>query len=169
MGKDNNTIFDTDNELFVKSTTDGLYIMPWRLLHEGYQVTRQETVVSVDPDAGIPITHARFSAGGRIISAKIFVDTEEVWWWWYAKAVKHRALPCWIYDVKLNGFMRCYILEQPTVEPAGDSVTGMYVQIKIFAFSNAIPIKRFITENTPERIVTEGNGALVYDNDEVMY
>ena len=77
MGKDNNVIFDTQKELFVKSTTDGLYIMPWRLLHDGYQVTRQETVVSVDPDAGIPITHSRFSAGGRIISAKIYVDTEE--------------------------------------------------------------------------------------------
>ena len=169
MGKDNNVIFDTQEELFVKSTTDGLYIMPWLLLHDGYQVTRQETVVSVDPDAGIPITHSRFSAGGRIISAKIYVDTEETWWFWYARATNNRALPCWIYDVKLNGFMRCYILEQPTVEPAGNSVKAVYVQLKIYAFSNAIPIKRFITENTPERIVTEGNGALVYDNDEVMY
>lgn len=169
MGKDNNVIFDTQEELFVKSTTDGLYIMPWRLLHDGYQVTRQETVVSVDPDAGIPITHSRFSAGGRIISAKIYVDTEETWWFWYARATNNRAKPCWIYDIKLNGFMRCYILEQPTLEPAGNSVNGVYVQIKIFAFSNAIPIKRFITENMPERIVTEGNGVLVYDNDEVMY
>lgn len=169
MGKDNNVIFDTQEKLFVKSTTDGLYIMPWRLLNDGYEVTRQETVVSVDPDAGIPITHSRFTAGGRIISAKIFVDTEEAWWFWYKRATNNRALPCWIYDVKLDGFMRCIILQQPSLSPAGGSVRGMYVQLKLYAQANSIPIKRFITENIPERIVTEGNGALVYDNDEVMY
>lgn len=169
MLKGGTTIFDSSEGIFVKSNTDGLYILPWQLLHDGYQVTRQETVVSVDPDAGVPITHSRFSAGGRIISAKIFVDTETQWWWWYSRATNNRALPCWIYDPKLQGFMRCYILEQPTVEPAGTSVLGVYVQLKIFAVTNAIPIQRFITENTPERIVTENNGALVYDNDEVMY
>ena len=169
MGKNNNVIFDTQEELFVKSTTDGLYIMPWRLLHDGYEVTRQETVVRVDPDNGIPITHSRFTAGGRIISAKIFVDTEETWWFWYKRATNNSALPCWIYDPKVNGFMRSTILQQPTVSPAGNSVKEMYVQLKLYAQANSIPIKRFITENLPERIVTEGNGALVYDNDEVMY
>lgn len=169
MGKDNNVIFDTREELFVKSTTDSLYIMPWRLLHEGYDVTRQETVVRVDPDAGIPITHSRFTAGGRIISAKIFVDTEETWWFWYKRATNNSALPCWIYDPKVDGFMRCIIMQQPQVSPAGNSVKGMYVQLKLYAQANSIPIKRFITENIPERIVTEGDGALVYDNDEVMY
>ena len=169
MGKDNNVIFDTQEKLFVKSTTDGLYIMPWRLLNDGYEVTRQETVVGVDPDAGIPITHSRFTAGGRIISAKIFVDTEATWWVWYKRATNNRALPCWIYDVKLDGFMRCIILQQPSLSPAGGSVRGMYVQLKLYAQTNSIPIKRFITENIPERIVTEGNGALVYENGEVMY
>ena len=169
MGENNNVIFDTQEELFVKSTTDGLYIMPWRLLHDGYEVTRQETVVRVDPENGIPITHSRFTAGGRIISAKIFVDTEETWWFWFKRATNNSALPCWIYDPKVDGFMRCTILQQPTISPAGNAVKEMYVQLKLYAQANSIPIKRFITENIPERIVTEGNGALVYDNDEVMY
>lgn len=169
MGKDNNVIFDTQAELFVKSTTDGLYIMPWRLLHDGYQVTRQDAVVSISPDAGIPISHSKFSAGGRIISAKIYVDTEEEWWFWFARATRNRALPFWVYDIKLDGFMRCYLLEQPTLQPANDSIKAMYVQLKLYAISNAIPIQRFITENIPEHIVTESNGALVYDTDEVMY
>lgn len=169
MRKDNNTIFNTQEELLVKSTTDGLYIMPWRLLNDGYEVTRQETVVSVDPDAGIPITHSRFTAGGRIISAKIFVDTEETWWVWYKRATNNRALPCWIYDVKLDGFMRCIIMQQPSLNPAGGSVRGVYVQLKLYAQANSIPIKIFLTENMPERIVTEGNGALVCEDEEVMY
>lgn len=170
MLKGSTTVFKSSKGIFVKSNTDGLYILPWRLLHNGYQVTRQETVVSVDPDAGVPITHSRFSAGGRIISAKIYVDREETWWLWYTRATNNRALPCWIYDPKLQGFMRCYILEQPTVEPAGTSVIGVYVQIKIFAVTNAIPVQSFVTENTPERIVTESGRALVCDdNGEVMY
>lgn len=170
MARDINIVWGDKTILFVKSNTDGLYIMPWRILHDGYEVTRQETVVSVDPDAGIPITHSRFTAGGRIISAKIFVDTEETWWFWYKRATNNRALPCWIYDIKLNGFMRCIIMQQPSLSPAGGSIRGMYVQLKLYAQANSIPIKRFITENTPERIIIEGNGALVYDSDgEVMY
>ena len=169
MARKTNTIFDTNENLFVKSTTDGLYIMPWKLLHDGYEVTRQDTVVRVDPDSGIPITHSRFTAGGRIVSAKIFVDDEETFWFWLARAVKNTALPCWIYDPKLQGFIRATFLQQPSLSPAGSSVKGMYVQIQFYAKSNSIPIKRFITENMPEKIVTEGDNVLVYDNDEVMY
>lgn len=169
MARDTNIVWGDKTILFMKSNIDGLYIMPWRILHDGYEVIRQETVVSIDPDAGIPITHSRFTAGGRIISAKIFVDTEETWWFWYKRATNNRALPCWIYDIKLNGFMRCIIIQQPSLSPAGGSIRGMYVQLKLYAQANSIPIKTFITENTSERIVTEGNGALVYESDEVMY
>lgn len=169
MSKKTNIIFDIEQNLFVKSTTDGLYVFPWKMLHDGYEVTRQDTVKRVDPDSGIPITHSRFTAGGRIISTRIFVDDEETFWFWMARATKNTALPCWVFDPKLNGFMRATFLEQPSLSPAGTSVKGMYVQIKFYAQSNSIPIKRFITENMPERIVTEGDNALVYDNDEVMY
>lgn len=169
MAKKTNVIFDIVENLFVKSTTDGLYIMPWKILHDGYEVTRQDTVKRVDPDSGIPITHSRFTAGGRIISARIYVDDEETFWFWMARAVKNTALPCWIYDPKLQGFMRSTFLEQPSISPAGTSVRGMYAQLKIYVQSNSIPIKRFITENKPERIVTENNKALIYDVDEVMY
>lgn len=170
MAKDSNIVWGNSDELFVVSEADGIYIMPWKLLHEGYDVTRQEGVVSVSPDAGIPITHSRFSQTGRIISAKIFTDTEPVWWLWYDKATHNRALPCWIYDPKINGFMKCYITEQPNWAPAGSSVKGGYVSLKLYAVSQAIPVRAFITENTPERIVVEGtNARLVYTQDEVQY
>lgn len=170
MSQTDNTVFDTQEALLVQSTTDGLYIMPWKLLHDGYEVTRQDTVVRVDPDSGVPITHSRFSAGGRIISARIFVDNEETFWLWLAKATRNTALKFWAYDPKLSGFMRCIFTEQPTLSPAGTSVTGMYAQLKLYAQSNSVPIRKFITENMPERLVIEGaENALVYESDEVMY
>ena len=169
MANKTNVIFDIDDNLFVKSNTDGLYVFPWKLLHDGYEVTRQDTVTRVDPDSGVPITHSRFTAGGRIISSRVFVDDEVTFWFWMARATKNTALPCWIYDPKLKGFMRATFLQQPTLSPAGTSVKGMYVQIKFYAQSNAIPIKKFVTENMPARVVTEGNNIVIHDNEEVMY
>ena len=166
--KDTNIIWGDANELFVQAE-DGLYIMPWKLLHEGYQVTRQDGVVSVDPDAGIPISHSRFSATGRIISAKIYTNTEPDWWVWYRQATNNRALPCWVYDHKLNGFMKCYILEQPSWAPASSSINGGYCQLKLYAVAASIPLRKFITENTPERMVVEGTNILIYEEKEVMY
>lgn len=168
--KHGTTIFDTSNNLIVKSTTDDLCIMPWRLLHDGYQVTRQETVVSVDADAGIPITHSKFTEGGRIISAKIFVDSEPLFWVWYKQATNNRALPCWIYDARIDGFMRCYILEEPSLSPASTSVNGCFVNLKIYAKSTAIAFQKFVTEGMPDKYVVEGANNLVYTNDgEVAY
>lgn len=152
-----------------RSSEDNLAVMPWKLLHDGYQVTRQETVVSVDPDSGIPVTHSRFTVGGRIISAKIFVDTEQQWWFWYNSATKSRALPCWVYDANIDAFMRCYILEQPELSRAGSSVKGCYVQLKLYAKSRSIPVLSFVTENTPENYVTEGNNNYITENSEGIY
>lgn len=164
------TIFNISENLIVRSTTDELAVMPWRLLHEGYQVTRQETVVSVSPDAGIPISHSRFTEGGRIISGKIFVDTEPIFWVWYKQATNNRALPCWVYDIKLNGFMRCYILEEPTLSPAGTSVNGCYVQLKLYAKATNIALDSFVTESLDDKYVLEGTKNLVYVADnEVSY
>lgn len=167
--RDTNIVWGDPNVLFIQSEKDGLYIMPWKLLHEGYSVTRQETVVSVNPDAGIPISHSRFSAGGRIIAAKVFVTREEDFWYWFGLATNNRAIPCWVLDPKTNGFMRCYILEQPEISPAGSSIKGMFANLKLYARTMSIPVRNFITENTPERIVIEGDGALVYQSNEVMY
>lgn len=170
MAKDKNIIFDDPTNLYVRSDTDGLYIMPWKLLHDGYQVSKQETVVSVSPDAGIPISHSRFSIGGRIIAAKIYVNTEPDWWMWYRTATNDRALPFWVYDAKMSGFMRCYITEQPKLSPAGSSVEGCFVQLALFARANAIPVKRFITESDVPNLVVEGvDNAFVYDETEVSY
>lgn len=170
MAEDRNIIFTDDSNLYVKSSIDGLYIMPWKMLHDGYQVTRQETVVSVSPDAGIPITHSRFSIAGRIIAVKIFVNTEQDWWLWYRQATLDRALPCWVYDPKLRGFMRCYITEQPTLSPAEGSVLGCYVSLSLFARAAAIPVKRFIIESDVPNLVVEGeDNSFVYDETEVSY
>lgn len=170
MGTHENKVFDDQSALFIKSNTDGLYILPWKLLHDGYEVTQQETVTSVDPDDGNPITHSKFSTGGRIISAKIYVDDEPTWWYWYNRAVKRRALPCWVKDLRLKGFMRCYITEQPSLSPASNSIDGCYIQLKLFALAQGINVTRFITENTPERFVTEGEkDNFVTDIDEVIY
>lgn len=169
VNKYKNTIFDITENLFIKSDTDGLYVMPWRLLHDGYEVTRQDTVVRVDPDAGLPVTHSRFTVGGRIISAKIYVDDEPTFWFWYKKATNSGALPCWIYDVKLNGFMRCTFSDVPTLSPAGNSVNGMYCQMKFYAWSSSIPIISFITENLPQRYVTSEGNYLIEDSEEVEY
>jgi len=167
--KDNNIIFDNQANLFVRSDSDGLYILPWRLLHDGYQVSKQETVVSVSADAGIPISHSRFSVGGRIIAAKIYVNTEQDWWIWFKKATNDRALPCWVYDARISGFMRCYISEQPTVTPANNSADGVYVSLALFARASAIPVKRFVTENSTPNLVVEGEDNFVYDEAEVSY
>lgn len=170
MAKDRNIIFDNPSNLFVKSSVDSLYILPWRILHDGYEVTKQETVVSVSPDAGIPISHSRFSIGGRIISAKIFVNNEPDWWMWYREATNDRALPFWAYDIKVNGFMRCYITEQPKLSPANNSVQGCYVQLALFVRAASIPVRRFITENNPPNLIIEGvDNNLVYDEVEVSY
>lgn len=167
--RDTNIIWGDPTILFVKSTADGLYIMPWKLLHDGYEVVRQESVVSVSPDANIPITHSRFTAAGRIISAKIFTNTEQDWWIWFREAVRNRALPCWVYDLKLKGYMKCYIMEQPSWAPAASSIKGGFVQLKLYAVANSIPVRKFITENMPERIVVEGKNALIYEISEVLY
>ena len=170
MARDRNIIFEDDSNLYVKSDTDGLYVMPWRLLNDGYQVSKQETVVSVSPDAGIPISHSRFSIGGRIISAKIYVKTEEDWWMWYRIATNDRALPFWVYDVKMDGFMRCYITEQPKLSPADSSPKGCFVQLALFARASAIPVRRFITESDVPNLVVEGAANnFVYDETEVSY
>ena len=161
------TIIDTQK--IFKSKKDGLPIMPWRLLHDGYEVTQQETVVSVDPDSGVPITHSKFSVGGRIISAKIFVDTEIEFWIWWKNAIQNRALPFWVYDVNVNGFMRCYATEQAKLSPAGTSVNGRYVQLKLYTRSSTISLTSFITENMPENYVLEGADNYLIDNDEVLY
>lgn len=166
---DTNTIFDINKNLFIRSTTDNLYIMPWKLLHEGYQVVRQDTVVRVDPDAGLPITHSKFTVGGRIISCQIFVDREEIFWYWFLKACKNSALPCWVADFKLNGFMRCTFLEQPTLSPAGSSILGMYGQLKLYAWVNTVPVQSFITENLPENFVTSKGAYLIQTSAEVSY
>lgn len=169
MARDRNIIFENQSNLYVKSDTDGLYIMPWRLLHDGYQVSKQETVVSVSPDAGIPISHSRFSIGGRIIAAKIYVDREQDWWMWFKKATNDRALPCWIYDPKVNGFMRSYITEQPKLSPANDSIEGVYVDLALFVRAAAISVQRFITESDVPNLVTEGENSFIYDIEEVSY
>lgn len=169
MTRDTNIVWGDKTILFMKSNTDGLYIMPWRILHDGYEVTRQNTVTSVDPDAGIPITHSKFTNGGRIISTKIYVDTEPEFWNWYKMGTRERALPFWVYDVQVDGFMKCYMTEVPTLSRAGNSVWGCYVQLKLYAVSVTIPVRKFITENTPEKMVVEGNNILVYENDEVIY
>lgn len=169
MARDTNIVWGDRTILFMKSNTDGLYIMAWRILHDGYEVTRQNTVTSVDPDAGIPITHSKFTNGGRIISAKIYVDTETEFWNWYKMGTQERALPFWVYDVQVDGFMKCYMTEVPTLSRAGSSIFGCYVQLKLYAVSATIPVRKFITENTPEKMVIEGNNILVYENDEVIY
>lgn len=155
--------------VITRSEVDNLAIMPWKLLHDGYEVTYQETVVSTDPDAGIPITHSRFTTGGRIISAKIYTDNEPDFWIWYHSAVKSRALPCWVYDGNMDNFMRCIILEQPSVSRAGSSVEGCYVQLKLYARSQSIPVDSFITEHLPENYVTEGEDNYIFDTSEVLY
>ena len=65
--------------------------------------------------------------------------------------------------------MKCYMTEVPTLSRAGNSVLGCYVQLKLYAVSVTIPVRKFITENTPEKMVVEGNNILVYENDEVVY
>lgn len=169
MTTSNTKIILNVNQIF-KSTKDGLPIMPWKLLHDGYEVTQQETVVSVDPDAGIPITHSKFTVGGRIISAKIYTDTELEFWIWWKNAIQNRALPFWVYDVKVDGFMRCYATEQATWSPAGDSVHGGYAQLKLYTRSATIGIESFVTENMPENFVTEGQeNNFLTENSEVIY
>lgn len=169
LNKDKNTVFDITQNLFVKSNTDGLYVMPWKLLHDGYEVTRQSTVVRVDPDNGLPISHSRFTVGGRIISAKIYIDREEIFWLWYKKATNNSALPFWVYDAKLNGYMRCMLTDDPTLSVAGNSVKGMYGQLKLYSYSTPIPIISFITENTPEKYVTAENKYIVETPGEIEY
>jgi hypothetical protein len=169
MARDTNIVWGDSTILFMKSDTDGLYIMPWRLLHDGYEVTRQNTITSVDPDAGIPITHSKFTNGGRIISSKIYTNTEPEFWNWYKMGIKERALPFWVYDVKVDGFMKCYMTETPTLSPANNSINACYIQLKLYAVSGTIPVRKFITENTPEKMVVEGNNIFVCDNDEVIY
>lgn len=169
MTRDTNIVWGDNTKLFMKSDTDGLYIMPWRILHDGYEVTRQNTVVSIDAEAGIPITFSKFTNGGRIISAKIYTDTEPEFWNWYKQATNERALPFWVYDVRVGGFMKCYMTETPTLSTANNSVNACYVQLKLYALSATIPVIKFITENTPEKMVIEGNNILVYENDEVIY
>ena len=169
MGRDRNIIFEDFTELYVKSDTDGLYIMPWKLLHDGNQVTKQDTVVSVSPDAGIPISHSRFSIGGRIIACKIYVDSEPTWWMWFKKATADRALPCWVYDARINGFMRCYITEVPQVSPAGNSQNGVYVSLTLFARASAMTVQRFVTENSTPNMVIEKADSFVFDTEEVAY
>ncbi len=132
---------------------DGLPIMPWRLLHADYQVSRQSTVVSVDPDAGIPITHSKFTVGGRIISAKIYTDTEPEFWIWYNNILNCRALPCWVYDARVKRFCKCYMIDEPALEPA--TVQGCYVQIKLYTKSTILSQETLVTEDTPENFVTE--------------
>ena len=170
MAKDNNIIFEDDTNLYVRSKTDKLYVMPWEILHDGYQVTKQETVVSVSPDAGIPISHSRFSIGGRLISAKIHVNTEMDWWMWYRQATNDRALPFWAYDARVGGFMRCYITEQPKLSPAGNSANGCYVNLSLFVRAAAISVRRFVTESDTPNLVVEGaDNSFVYDEAEVGY
>lgn len=154
MTTQNTRIIDANK--IIKSTKDGLPVMPWKLLHDGYQVTQQETVNSVDADSGVPITHSKFTVGGRIISAKIYTDTEMEFWIWWKNAIQNRALPFWVYDVKMNGFMKCYATEQANWSPAGSSIDGGYVQLKLYTRSMPIEVKRFITENMPENYVVEG-------------
>jgi len=167
--EDKKTLFDIRENLFVQSETDGLYVMPWRLLHDGYEVTRQDGVVRVDPDAGVPITHSKFSTSGRIMSSRIFVTDEPIFWHWYAKACLNGAMPCWIYDARLQGYMRCTFLDQPTLSPAGTSERGCYVQMKLFAHTMPVPAISYITENKPERLVTENNKFVIQTLGEVMY
>ena len=170
MATDRNIIFDDDSNLYVTSSTDGLYILPWKILHEGYQVSRQDAVVSLSPDAGIPITHSRFSESGRIIAAKIYVNTESEWWMWFKKATNNRALPFWVYDIKIKGFMRCYITEQPSLSPAGNSPEGVYVSLALYARPSALTVNRFITESDAPNLVVEGaDNNFVYDIEEVAY
>lgn len=171
MAKDRNIIFEDSSNLYVRSTTDNLYILPWRLLHDGYEVSRQEGVVSVSPDSGIPISHSRFSITGRIIAAKIYVNTEPDWWTWYRTATRDRALPFWIYDIKVRGFARCYITEQPKLSPADSSPEGCFVTLSLFIRAEALSIKRLINEGTIPRLVVEGtNKNYVFDTEtEVSY
>ena len=172
MAKDKNIVWGDKSQLFKKSTQDGLYVMPWKLLHDGYQVTRQDTVVRVSPDAGVVISHSRWSAGGRIIAAKIFVDQEEFFWYWLAIATQNTALPCWVYDARVEGFMKCHITEQPSLTPAGTSVKGCYVNLQLYAKSQPITVLNYVTENIPDRFVVEGNQnnyKYVAEKGEVMY
>ena len=172
MTYDSNIVWGNPNILLTKSEEDDLYVMPWKLLHEGYQVTRQDTVVRVSPDAGVVISHSRWSAGGRIIAAKIFVNKEEDFWYWLAIATNNTALPCWIYDPKVNGFMRCHFTEQPQASPAGTSVKGMYINLQLYAKAQPVPVLNFVVENTPEKYVTESNNSFVTEygaTGEVMY
>ena len=170
MGRiDNNIIFKNKHDLMVKSKTDGLYILPWRLLHDGHDTVRQKTVVRVDADAGVPISHSRFSAGGRIISAKIYVDNAVIWNLWLLRATNNTALPFWVWDAEMKGFMRCRFIDDPNINPPSGAILGRYVYLKIFAEAQSIPIRQFITENTPERIVTEGDNSLIISFDEVLY
>ena len=170
MAYDKNIVWGDKSILFQKSTEDGLYVMPWRLLHDGYQVTRQDTVVRVSPDAGSVISHSKWTVGGRIIAAKIFVDKEEIFWYWLNVATKDTALPCWIYDAKVEGFMRCNITEQPTLAPAGTSVKGCYVNLQLYTKSQPVTLINYVTEDTPERAVVEGaNEKYVVEKIEVIY
>lgn len=169
---DKNIIWGDPNILFKVSATDGLYVMPWRLLHDGYQVTRQDTVVRITPDAGEVISHSKWSAGGRIISAKIFVNSEEQFWYWLSVATNNTAIPCWVYDPKVNGYMKCHITEQPSASPAGTSVRGMYINLQLYAKAQSVNVLNFITENTPDRAVVEGiegDYKYVSEQGEVMY
>lgn len=169
MTKDSNIIFDNPNNLYVRSKTDGLYVMPWKLLHDGYQVSKQETVVSVSPDAGIPITHSRFSIGGRIIAAKIYVNNEPDWWLWFSRATNNRALPFWVHDAKTKGFMRCYITEPPQLSMAGNSIDGVYISLTLYARPAVVTVDRYLTEGTAPNLVVEGNNNFVYDSEGVIY
>lgn len=166
------TIFDVNVNLLVtaRSTTDNLAILPWRLLHDGYEVSRQSTVVSVDADAGIPITHSKFTEGGRIISAKIYVDNEPSFWVWYKTATNNRALPCWVYDARVKGFVRCYITEEPSLSPASNSVNGCYVQLKLYAKAQSLEVQRFVTADKDNKYVIEHNDNFVVETEgEVLY
>lgn len=166
----NNTVFDIDTDgLLVKSAEDGLYVMPWKILHDGYEATRQDGVVDVDADAGIPWSHSRFSATGKILSCKIYCDNEKLWNIWFEQATNFRLLPFWFYDAKTNGFSRGKITEQPTVSPAGTSINGVYVQLKIYVIPRTITIANYVTEDVANNYVEE-NGNLIYTNNkEVNY
>lgn len=157
MANDKNIVWGDPNVLFKVSAEDGLYVMPWKLLHDGYQVTRQDTVVRVSPDAGEVISHSKWSAGGRIIAAKIYVNNEELFWYWLAVATHNTALPCWIYDPKVGGFMKCHITEPPTASPAGSSIKGMYVNLQLYAKAQSLGVVNLVVEDTPEKAVVEGN------------
>jgi hypothetical protein len=143
--------------------------MPWKLLHDGYQTSRQSTVVRVTPDAGVPISHSRFSTAGRILAVKIYVNTEPEWWVWYNKATRNGAVPFWVYDAKVNGFMRCRFTDEPTCNPAGNMADGVNISLPLFAEALAMKMINFITESDVPNLVTEEADTFLYTEEEVAY